>query len=105
MEASTMKSQTKAGETVEEYTSAMEELWKRIDPRNQRMELDWVSEFIEGLRPEFIVPVQSAMPVNVEDAIKKTKAVETAFSTGMELSAYSMLPGYLKKMGGIMLPA
>ena len=39
----------RAGETVEEYTSAMEELWKRIDPKQRRTELDKISEYIEGL--------------------------------------------------------
>ncbi|GES79803.1 retroviral-like aspartic protease 1 [Rhizophagus clarus] len=52
----------RAGETIDEYTSAMEELWKRIDPKRKRTELDRISEYVEGLRPEFIVPVQSAMP-------------------------------------------
>ena len=45
------------------------------------------------------------MPETVEDAISKARAVETAFSIGMELSAYSMLPGYLNNMGGMSLPA
>ena len=61
----------------------MEELWKRIDPTRQRTELDRISEYIEGLRPEFIVPVQSTMPQTVAEAINKAKATETAFS--MEL--------------------
>jgi len=95
----------KPGETVEEYVAAIEELWKRIDPIRNRAELDRIHEFIEGLRPEFIVPVQSSMPNTVEEAMEKAKAVETAFSIGMELSAYSMLPGYLDNRGGMTLPA
>jgi len=93
------------GETIDEYTSAMEELWKRIDPRRRRTELDRISEYIEGLRAEFIVPVQSSMPQNVKEAINKAKAIEMAFSMGMDLSAYSMLPGYLQSMNGGMVPA
>ena len=93
------------GETIDEYTSAMEELWKRIDPRRRHTELDRISEYIEGLRAEFIVPVQSSMPQNVKEAINKAKAIETAFSIGMDLSAYSMLPGYLQSMNGGMVPA
>ena len=95
----------KNGETVEEYAAAISELWKRIDPQGRRTELDRIHEFMEGLRTEFIVPVQSAMPITVDQAIEKAKAVETAFSIGMDLSAYSMLPGYLTNMSGGMLPA
>ena len=96
----------KPGETIEEYVAAIAELWKRIDPQNRRTELDRIHEFIEGLRPEFIVPVQSAMPSFVDEAIEKARAVETAFSIGMDLSAYSMLPGYINNMnGGMMVPA
>ena len=67
--------------------------------------MDKIHEFIEGLRPEFVVPVQSAMPQTVEEAMEKARAIETAFSIGMDLSAYSMLPGYLQNLGGGMLPA
>src|SRR6202034_258390 len=95
----------KAGETVEEYATALEELWKRIDAGGNRPELDKIHEFIEGLRPEFVVPVQSAMPGTAEEAMEKARALETAFSMGMELSAYSMLPGYLQNMNGGMVPA
>ena len=62
---------------------------------SRRTELDRIHEFIEGLRPEFIIPVQSAMPASVADAVEKARAVETAFSIGMDLSAYSILPEYI----------
>ncbi|GES77010.1 probable cyclin-dependent serine/threonine-protein kinase DDB_G0292550 [Rhizophagus clarus] len=88
----------RAGETIDEYTSAMEELWKRIDPKRKRTELDRISEYVEGLRPEFIVPVQSAMPQTVKEAINKAKATETAFSMGTDLSAYSLTSGYLPNL-------
>ncbi|CAB5202718.1 unnamed protein product [Rhizophagus irregularis] len=52
----------KQGETIEEYIAAITKLWKRVDPTDRQMELDKIHEFIEGLRPEFVVPVQSAMP-------------------------------------------
>ena len=94
----------KPGETVEEYAAAIGKLWKRIDPLNRRTELDRIHEFIEGLRPEFIVPVQTSQPTTVTQAIEKAGAVETAFSMGADLPAYSMLPGYLDTMGG-MIPA
>ena len=45
------------------------------------------------------------MPENVGEAMEKAYALETAFSMGMELSAYSMLPGYLQNMNGGMVPA
>ncbi|CAB5193557.1 unnamed protein product [Rhizophagus irregularis] len=67
------------------------------------MELDKIHEFIKGLRPEFVVPVQSAMPQIVEEAMEKTQALETAFSMGMNLSVYSMMPGYLQNMNGGMI--
>ena len=73
--------------------------------RSNRPELDKIHEFIEGLRPEFVVPVQSAMPRTAEEAMEKARALETAFSMGMELSAYSMLSGYLQNMNGGMVPA
>jgi hypothetical protein len=40
----------KPGEMIEEYIAAMEELWKRIDPQNNRSEMDRLYKFIEGLR-------------------------------------------------------
>jgi hypothetical protein len=95
----------KPGETIEEYIAGMEELWKRVDPEGRRIELDRIHEFIEGLRPEFVVPVQSAMPRNTAEAMEKARALETAFSLGMDLSAYSMLPDYLPNMNGGMIPA
>ena len=33
---------------------------------NRRTELDHIHEFLEGLHPEFIVPVQLAMPASVD---------------------------------------
>jgi hypothetical protein len=95
----------RTGETVDEYTAAMEELWKRIDPKRRRTELDRISEYIEGLRPEFIVPVQSMMPETVAAAVNKAKATETAFSMGADLSAYSVAPGYLPNLYGAAVPA
>ncbi|GES85289.1 KRAB-A domain-containing protein [Rhizophagus clarus] len=95
----------RAGETIDEYTSAMEELWKRIDPKRKRTELDRISEYVEGLRPEFIVPVQSAMPQTVKKTINKAKATETAFSMETDLSAYSLTPGYLPNLYGAAIPA
>ncbi|GET51058.1 hypothetical protein GLOIN_2v1772369 [Rhizophagus irregularis DAOM 181602=DAOM 197198] len=95
----------KQDETIEEYIAAITELWKRVDPTDRRMELDKIHEFIEGLRPEFVVPVQSAMPQTVEEAMEKAQALETAFSMGMDLSVYSMMPGYLQNMNGGMISA
>ena len=47
----------KAGETIEEYIAAMEELWKRIDLREVKVKLDRIYEYLEELRSEFIVPI------------------------------------------------
>jgi hypothetical protein len=90
---------------IKEYIAAMEELWKRIDPQNNRSEMDRLHEFIKGLRPEFIIPVQSSMSDDVEEAMSKARVLETAFSIGIELFTYSMLPGYLQNMNGGMIPA
>jgi hypothetical protein len=95
----------KPDETIEEYIAAMEELWKRIDSQNNRSEMDRLHEFIEGLRPEFIVPVQSSIPDDIEEAMSKARVLETTFFMGMELTAYSMLPEYLQNMNGGMIPA
>ena len=67
--------------------------------------MDRVAEFIEGLRPEFMVPVQTAMLTTVDQAIKKARAVESAYSIGMELSAYSLMPNYMQLLQGGMVPA
>jgi hypothetical protein len=64
---------------IEEYIAAMEELWKRIDPQNNRSEMDRLYEFIEGLQLEFIVLVQLSMPDDVEEAISKTRVLEPLF--------------------------
>ena len=58
-----------------------------ISERN-KTELDCLHEFIEGLKPKFIVPVQSSIPTFIKDAIEKTKALETAFSVRMLIQWY-----------------
>ncbi|CAG8447742.1 3290_t:CDS:2 [Funneliformis caledonium] len=80
-------------------------LWKRLDPQGTRQEVDKIAEFIEGLRPEFIVSVQSLLFRTVDEAINKALALETAYSIGIELSAYSMIPNYLQGMSGGFVPA
>src|SRR2546422_4736829 len=45
------------------------------------------------------------MPASVDEAVEKARAVETAFSIGMNLSAYSMLSVYLTSMNGAAIPA
>ncbi|EXX66489.1 hypothetical protein RirG_123290 [Rhizophagus irregularis DAOM 197198w] len=37
--------------------------------------------------------------------MEKAQALETAFSMGMDLSVYLMMPGYLQNMNGRMIPA
>ena len=50
------------------------------------------------------MPVQSAIPQTVKEAINKAKATETAFSMGTDLSAYSLTPGYLPNLYGAAIP-
>ena len=64
------------------------------------MESDRIQELLDGLRPEFIVPVRTAMPETVDEAIKKAKAVEIGLSTNMGLSDYSLKRDYLQRGGG-----
>jgi hypothetical protein len=45
------------------------------------------------------------MPKNIDDAVNKALALETAYSIGMELSAYSLLPDYLRNLHGGFVPA
>src|ERR1700722_6975430 len=45
------------------------------------------------------------MPGTVEEVIIRAAALETAFSMGMNLSAYSLLPGYLQNMNRRMVLA
>jgi hypothetical protein len=42
---------------------------------------------------------------DVEEAMSKARALETAFSMRMELFVYFILPGYLQNMNGGMIPA
>ena len=51
------------------------------------------------------MPVQWAMPGIIKEVITCAAALETAFSMEMDLSAYSLLPGYLQNMNGGMVPA
>ncbi|GBB89512.1 hypothetical protein RclHR1_01620024 [Rhizophagus clarus] len=67
-------------ETIEDYIAAIEELWKRVDPQGRRTELYKIHEFIEGLRPEFIVPVQSAMSETAEEVMDRARVLEAALS-------------------------
>ena len=66
----------KPGETIESYYAKIVELWHRIDPADLRPESDKVQEFIEGLRTEFVLPVQTAMPNPVQAAVNTAKAAE-----------------------------
>jgi hypothetical protein len=45
------------------------------------------------------------MSNDVEGAISKAKMLKTAFSMGIKLFTYSMLPGYLQNMNGGMILA
>ncbi|CAG8618231.1 4451_t:CDS:1, partial [Funneliformis caledonium] len=68
---------------------------KRLDSQRMRQEVNKIAEFIEGLRSEFIITVQSSLSRTVDEAINKALTLETAYSIGMELSTYSMIPNYL----------
>ena len=94
----------KPGETVESYTAKLYELWHRIDPEHKRDESDRIQEFMEGLRPEFIIHVQASMPDTVDKAVDKAKSVEIGLSMNMSLSDYSLNEGYLKKTNGGAIP-
>ena len=78
---------------------------RKIDPQERKTELDKIYEFIEESWPEFIVPVQSAMPETAEEAMDRARALETALSLNMELSAYSLISDYLQNMNKGIIPA
>ena len=94
----------KPGDTVEKYVSELYELWHRIDPYNIRSEIDKIQEFIEGLRPEFIIHVQGMMPETVDQAVQKAKSIEIALSMNTGLSEYSLNNNYLKRTEGGSVP-
>ena len=81
----------RTGESVDEYVAALQELWQRVDPFTRYPEEDRLQQFLDGLRPEFIVPVASTLPTTTSDAIEKAKSIEAAFSGSAPLSAYSSL--------------
>ncbi|CAG8440867.1 13084_t:CDS:2 [Funneliformis caledonium] len=85
----------KPGEMIEEYAVAIGELWKQA-------KMDRVAEFIEKLQSEFILPVQTAMLTTVDQAIEKARAVESAYSIRIKLSAYSLMPNYMQLLQGEM---
>ena len=89
---------------MDSYFAEIAELWRRIDPNDIREESDKVQEFIEGLRIEFTVPVQTSMPKNIQAAVDTARAVEIGLSKGMELSEYSKNKDYLYKTKGGNLP-
>ena len=82
---------------MEKYVSELYELWHRIDPYNIRSEIDKIQEFIEGLRPEFIIHVQGMMPETVDQTVQKAKSIEIALSMNTGLSGYSLNNNYLKR--------
>jgi hypothetical protein len=92
------------GETIESYSAKLYELWHRIDPEGHRDESDRIQEFMEGLRPEFILHVQASMPDTVEKAVDKAKSVEIGLSMNMGLSDYSLNDNYLRKTKGENIP-
>ena len=77
-----MEERTKESKTTitRKYRDIFYELWHRLDPFNHREESDHVEEFVEGLRNEFLIQVQSIMPVTVSQARDKARAVEIALS-------------------------
>jgi hypothetical protein len=62
-----------------------------VDPFLRYPEEDRLQQFLDGLRPVFIVPVASTLPATTNDAIEKAKSIEAALSGSAPLSAYSSL--------------
>src|SRR5438128_4822796 len=80
----------KNGQTVEDYTAKMDELWQRVDTDGNYPEAEKISKFVQGLRKELRIQVQGQMPQTLDDAEKMATGYERAYSGEMPLAAYSL---------------
>src|SRR3954470_23574062 len=87
----------KPGETVDEYYDAIIKLYQRVDPMNAYPREDKLRQFINGLRDELREPVEISCPIDLEDALNRAYAAESAYSKNSSLSTYSLRRNYLSQ--------
>jgi Retrotransposon gag protein len=92
-----MKKVQKPGETVDEYYSDLDALYRKADPNNELNDALRKRQFIRGLRRELREPVQMAMPTTLDQALQRARAAEAAYSQDIPLSAYSLNRYYLSQ--------
>src|SRR5947208_10117166 len=81
------------GETVTSYTDKLKDLYFKADPFKRYPEGDSITQFTNGLRHELKIQVIMVQTKTLDEAISKAKAAELAYSSGGQLSAYSLNMG------------
>ena len=81
------------GETVTSYADKLKDLYFKADPFKRYPEGDSITQFTNGLRHELKIQVIKVQPKTLDEAVSKAKAAELAYSSGGQLSAYSLNMG------------
>ncbi|CAJ0846427.1 2141_t:CDS:2, partial [Entrophospora sp. SA101] len=79
------------GETVSEYYSKLQTLYRKADPAKQYPERDNYQQFLKGLRSELRTAVRLAAASNLREAVERAKAAEAAYSMDGSLAGYSLV--------------
>jgi hypothetical protein len=88
------------GETVDEYHTDLDALYRKADPDYEISGQQRKRQFIRGLRRELREPVQIAIPKSLQQALERARAAEAAFSQDIPLGAYSLNRHYLAQTAG-----
>jgi hypothetical protein len=70
-------------------------LYLRVDPDSIYPGEDRMRQFINGLRDELREPVEMALPNDMDEAVNRALAAESAFSKNSTLSGYSLRRNYM----------
>ncbi|CAJ0826495.1 1996_t:CDS:2 [Entrophospora sp. SA101] len=79
------------GETVSEYYSKLQTLYRKADPAKQYPERDNYQQFLKGLRSELRTAVRLTAASNLREAVERAKAAEAAYSMDGSLAGYSLV--------------
>ncbi|CAG8793093.1 26026_t:CDS:2, partial [Gigaspora margarita] len=85
------------GETVDEYYDELERLYHKADPMGKYLQIDRICQFVDSLRQKLREPVEMECPTTLQQALKKAKAAEAAYSRGGPLSSYLLKRSYLSQ--------
>ncbi|CAG8820074.1 11188_t:CDS:2, partial [Gigaspora margarita] len=85
------------GETVNEYYNELERLYRKADPTGRYLFIDRIRQFMDRLRQELREPVEMECPTTLQQALKKAKATEAAYSREGPLSSYFLKRSYLNR--------